>query len=119
MNPDVVFVVSSVIIAIAIPASYWAGTHAGHSAAEASIDWLRVELQQANERLFAVSREPGAVIPARTEPVAPPIELPRELELYIGDWESAETQDVLRHQFRGLIEDGVPPSEILRRQLES
>ena len=119
MNPDVVFVVSSVIIAIAIPASYWAGTHAGHSAAEASIDWLRVELQQANERLFAVSREPGAVIPPRQEVPAPLVELPRDLEQLAGDFESANVQETLRSQFRALIVEGVSPGEIVRRHLDS
>jgi hypothetical protein len=119
LNSDTIFLAFAVIISIALPAAFWAGTHAGHSAADASIDWLRVELQQANERLFAVSREPGAVIPPRQEVPVPLVELPRELEQLAGDFESANVQETLRAQFRALIVEGVSPGEIVRRHLES
>jgi len=111
--------IEAVIFGIAIPVAFWAGTHAGHSAADASIDWLRVELQQANDRLFAVSREPSALIPPRTEEPDPIVALPSELEHLVSDWESADTQEVLRRQFRGMLDEGLSPAEITRRHLES
>jgi hypothetical protein len=96
-----------------------AGIRAGSSAAEASIDWLRAELNEANDRLFSASREPGVVIPPREAEAEPAIELPAELERLIGDWESPDTQETLRHQFMGLLEQGYSPTEIKRRHLES
>ena len=119
MNPDLVFVVSSVIIGVSLPAAFYAGIRAGTNHAEADRSWLRSELVAANDRLFAVSREPGAVIPARTEPPVPIEPLPRELEILAGDFESASVQETLRSQFRALMAEGVSPPEIIRRHLES
>lgn len=114
-----IFLACAVIIGFLIPAAFYAGTRAGHSTAEASIDWLRAELNEANDRLFAASREPGVVIPPREADSPPAIELPAELEHLISDWESADVQEGLRHQFMGLLEEGLSVPEIKRRHLES
>jgi hypothetical protein len=113
------FLVCAGIIGLVIPAAFYAGTRAGHSTAEASIEWLRAELNEANDRLFAASREPGVTIPPRSEAVEPVPELPVELERLISDWESAEVQDGLRAQFMGMLQEGLSIAEIRRRHLES
>jgi hypothetical protein len=76
-------------------------------------------LVQANDRLFAASREPGVSIPPRQAEPVPAIELPAELEALISDWESSDAQESLRHQFMGLLEEGLSVLEIKRRHLES
>lgn len=113
------FAVSSVVIRGISFLAFWAGTRAGHSTAEASIDWLRAELRQANDRLYAASREPGVLIPPRELEPVPAIELPAELERLISDWESTETQEQLRAQFISEIGAGYSPADIKRRHLES
>lgn len=82
-------------------------------------DWLRSELRQANERLYAVSREPGAVIPPREPEKVPSIELPAELEAVASSWESADVQATLRAQFMKQLGEGLSPLEIKRRYLDS
>ena len=119
MDPFFVLTVSAGIISVSLPAAFYAGIRVGTSHAEADQVWFRSELRQANDRLFAVSREPGAVIPPRIEEPRPPIELSDKLEAYVSDWESADVQEALRRQFCGMLEEGVSPDEILRRQLES
>ena len=111
--------VGAVIISGSLPVAFYAGIRAQRNHSEEDRSWLRSELRQANDRLFAVSREPGAVIPPRIEEPRPLIELPDKLEAFISDWESASVQEDLRRTFSGLLEEGVSPDEILRRQLES
>jgi len=80
VDPFFVLTVSAGIISVSLPAAFYAGIRVGTSHAEADQVWFRSELRQANDRLFAVSREPGAVIPPRIEEPRPPIELSDKLE---------------------------------------
>lgn len=59
------------------------------------------------------------VIPPRDEPKDLIPELPAELERLVDDWESADVQETLRHQFMSMLEEGVSVLEIKRRHLES
>lgn len=113
------FAVAAVITSISLLAGYLVGLRTEHARAEADVAWLRSELRQANDRLFAASREPGVVIPPRDEPKDPIPELPSELERLISDWESPQSQEELRRQFMSMMEKGVSPAEIKRLHLES
>lgn len=99
--------------------AFWAGIRAERAHGEPDRAWLRAELQQANERLYAVSREPGAVIPPREPEQAPAIELPSDLDALVSGWESADVQANLRAQFFRQLGEGLSPLEIKRRYLES
>ena len=119
IDPISVAFVFAGIIGVALPAAWAVGVRAGRTQADADRDWLRSELVQANDRLFAASREPGVIVPPRQDDAEPAIELPSELEHLISDWESADVQETLRHQFMGLLEQGVSVTEIKRQHLES
>lgn len=82
------------------------------------LKWLQGELRVANDRLYAASREPGAVIPPRDpEPVE--IEpLPGELQAFISDYESPEARIALERTFRSKLDQGVSPRAILLEYLE-
>jgi hypothetical protein len=100
-------------------AGFLAGVRSERARADADVAWLRSELRQANDRLYAVSREPGAVIPPREEPRDPFPEMPADLERLISDWESADVQEQLRAQFGRMLLEGVSVAEIKRRHLEA
>lgn len=120
MDPFSVFqAVAAVIIGVALPAVFYAGIRVGATHAEADQAWLRSELRQANDRLYAVSREPSALIPPRIEEPDPIPELPSELERLASDWENPTTQETYRAQFRALMATGVSPAEIVRRHLDA
>ena len=102
-----------------MPLASWLGFRAGSRHAEADRSWLRSELQQATERLIYAAREPGAVIPPREPEPEQAIELPGDLERLVGDWDSPDTQALLRAQFIKQLGEGLSPIEIKRRHLES
>jgi hypothetical protein len=115
---DFLAVASAVISGISLLA-FWAGIRTERKHSEEDRGWLRSELVQANDRLFAASREPGVVVPPREPESAPAIELPSELERLVGDWESPDVQAQLRAQFIRQLGDGHSVSDIKRRHLES
>lgn len=115
---DFLAVASAVISGISLLA-FWAGIRTERQHSEEDRGWLRLELVQANDRLYAASREPGVLIPPREIEQAPAIELPAELERLISDWESTETQEQLRAQFISELGAGYSPIDIKRRHLES
>lgn len=100
-------------------AAFWVGIRTERKHSGEDRDWLRSELRQANERLYAVSREPGAAIPPREPDKEPAIELPAELEAVASSWDSPDTQVMLRAQFMKQLGEGLSPSEIKRRHLDS
>lgn len=100
-------------------AGFLVGIRAERAHGEPDRAWLRAELKQANERLYAVSREPGAVIPPREPEKSPAIELPADLEAVASSWESADVQATLRAQFMKQLGEGLSPTEIKRRYLDS
>lgn len=99
--------------------AFYAGIRTERQHSEEDRGWLRLELAQANDRLYAASREPGVIVPPREPEPVPAIELPAELERLISDWESMETQEQLRAQFINEIGQGYSPTDIKRRHLES
>lgn len=111
--------VGAVISGISLLAGFLVGIRAERAHGEPDRAWLRSELRQANDRLYAVSREPGVMVPPREPEPVPAIELPSELERLVSDWDSADVQAQLRAQFIQELGAGYSPTDIKRRHLES
>jgi len=91
------------------------------ASASLQIAWLQKELAQANDRLYAVSLNPAALIPPRDADVPAVVfeALDPRLQAIVDDWDDPYAAEIVARQFRQWRDEGVGVDECVRRHLNA